>query len=567
MYEWKDIPWKKIQRTVFKLQKRIYRASKRGDVKQVRKLQKLLVKSQSARLVSVRRVTQDNRGKLTAGVDGVKSLNGKQRSRLANRLDFGRRAKPLRRVWIPKPNSDEKRPLGIPTMHDRALQALLKTALEPEWEARFEPNSYGFRPGRSAHDAIAAIFTCINQRSKWVLDGDIEKCFDKIDHRKLLDKVNTVPSFRQTIKGWLKAGIMEEDVFAETEAGTPQGGVISPLLANIALHGMETFLQEKFRQKRVSRTKLSPKVTFIRYADDFVVFHEDMEVLEDCRGLLEKWLEELGLKMKPSKTRIAHTLKGNGQSTAGFDFLGMTVRQFTVGRTHSGKDQRGKPLGYKTIIKPSLKSQKRHYLKLREITTRQCSSPQEALIRELNPVVIGWCNNFSKVVAKDVFSHMDFLLYNKLRRWTIRRHNGKHRKIIARKYWRLEKGTWKFGTKKGVKLHYHSATPITRHIKVKGDSSPMDGNWVYWGARLYKHSGISKRKMLLLKRQGGRCTLCRIPFSPTDLLEEDHIIPRIKGGKDEAANCQLLHAHCHHQKTKSDGSLKARGSGTRRGAV
>ncbi len=201
MDEWKTLPWKQIQRVVFRLQKRIYLASLRGDQRQVRQLQKLLSKSRSARLLAVRKVTQDNQGKQTAGVDGVKSLTAKQRLRLSDTIHLRQRAKPLRRVWIPKPGTTEKRPLGIPVMQDRALQALLKLVLEPEWEARFEPNSYGFRPGRSAHDAISAIYNCINQRAKWVLDADIEKCFDRIDHQRLLTKVDTLPVFRQLLKG------------------------------------------------------------------------------------------------------------------------------------------------------------------------------------------------------------------------------------------------------------------------------------------------------------------------------------------------------------------------------
>lgn len=245
MDEWKTLPWKRIQRVVFKLQKRIYLATLREDTRQVRQLQKLLSKSRAARLLAVRKVTQDNQGKQTAGVDGVKSLTGKQRLFLIKILSLRQRAKPLRRVWIPKPASTEKRPLGIPVMQDRALQALLKLALEPEWEARFEPNSYGFRPGRSAHDAISAIYNCINQRAKWVLDADIEKCFDKINHHQLLTKVNTIPLFRRLLKSWLKAGVLEGEVFSPSESGTPQGGVISPLLANIALHGMETYVQEQ----------------------------------------------------------------------------------------------------------------------------------------------------------------------------------------------------------------------------------------------------------------------------------------------------------------------------------
>ncbi len=567
MDEWKALPWKQFQRTVFRLQKRIYQASLRGDTRQVRQLQKLLSKSRAAKLLAVRKVTQDNQGKRTAGIDGVKSLTDKQRLRLSRQLSFRCAAKPLRRVWIPKPGSTEKRPLGIPVMRDRALQALVKLALEPEWEARFEPNSYGFRPGRSAHDAIGAIYNCINQRAKWVLDADIEKCFDRIDHERLLAKVGTMPLFRRLLKGWLRAGVMEGEVFQPVAAGTPQGGVISPLLANIALHGMETLIQTHFRQRRLSPTRLSPKATLIRYADDFVVLHEDRAVIEVCQQLLADWLAPLGLAMKPAKTRVVHTLHHSPEHPAGFDFLGMTVRQFPVGRTHSGKSPRGIPLGYKTLIKPSRTAQQRHDRRLHEIVYRQRGSPQAALIRELNPVIRGWCTYYAGVVAKDVFSRLDYNLHHKLRRWATRRHSGKHKRRIVHKYWRLEQGSWKFDTPQGVRLRTHSLTRIKRHVKVAGSRSPFDGKWVYWGSRLREYHGLDRRTSALLKRQAGRCAWCKLCFTDTDILEKDHRVPRIRGGKEELDNLQLLHRHCHDQKTRQDGSMAARSSGAQRGAV
>jgi RNA-directed DNA polymerase len=242
--EWRLINWRKLERRVYKLQKRIYRASQRGDIKALRKLQKMLMKSWSARALAVRRVTQDNQGKKTAGVDGLKSLSPKQRLDLVTKLRLGTKASPTRRVWIPKPGTEEKRPLGIPTMNDRALQALVKLALEPEWEARFEPNSYGFRPGRSCHDAIGAIFDSIRFKAKYVLDADIAKCFDRISQEKLLAKLNTFPTLRRQVRSWLKAGVMDGKELFPTSEGTPQGGVISPLLANIALHGMEQRIKE-----------------------------------------------------------------------------------------------------------------------------------------------------------------------------------------------------------------------------------------------------------------------------------------------------------------------------------
>ncbi len=237
--EWNQINWRKAERLTFKLQKRIYRASERGDVKAVRKLQKTLINSWSNKVLAVRRVTQDNTGKRTAGVDGIKLLTPKQRFNLVSQLKATGKSQPTRRVMIPKPGTNESRPLGIPTMYDRALQAVVKAALEPEWEASFEPNSYGFRPGRSCHDAIGAIFNSIRYKAKYVLDADIAKCFDRINHKALLDKINTYPGLRRQIKSWLKSGVLDQGEILPTNEGTPQGGVLSPLLANIALHGME----------------------------------------------------------------------------------------------------------------------------------------------------------------------------------------------------------------------------------------------------------------------------------------------------------------------------------------
>ncbi|MBG1242487.1 reverse transcriptase N-terminal domain-containing protein, partial [Nostoc sp. NZL] len=240
-YEWKAIPWRKLEVKVFKLQKRIYRASMRGDVKLVHRLQRLLVKSWSAKILAVRKVTQDNQGKKTAGVDGIKSLSPKERLEMVMKLEIKPSKLPTRRVWIPKPGTDEKRPLGILVIQDRAIQAMVKNALEPEWEATFERSSYGLRPGRSPHDAIASIYNLArpNKRKKWVVDADIQGCFDNISHNFLLERLTGFPA-RELIKQWLLAGYMEAGSWHPTDAGTPQGSVVSPLLANIALHGMES---------------------------------------------------------------------------------------------------------------------------------------------------------------------------------------------------------------------------------------------------------------------------------------------------------------------------------------
>jgi len=297
-YEWNTIDWTKVEKIVFKLQKRIYKAERSGNKKLVRQLQRLLLKSQSAKLLAVRRVTQDNQGKNTAGVDGVKSLAPNQRVKLVERLKLDGKAKPTRRVMIPKPGKDELRPLSIPIIEDRAKQALAKCVLEPEWEAKFEPSSHGFRPGRSCHDAIEDIFLAIKQKSKWVLDADIAKCFDKIDHSKLLEKLDTFPTLKRQIKAWLKSGFKQSSQWFPTNEGTPQGGVISPLLANIALHGMEETIKAYARTWKGHKRNNEKSVSVIRYADDFLVIHESRQVVEECQLILETWLQNIGLEFK-----------------------------------------------------------------------------------------------------------------------------------------------------------------------------------------------------------------------------------------------------------------------------
>lgn len=303
--EWKQLNWRKIQKAVFKLQKRIYRAYINGDVKQGRRLQKTLIKSYYNKLLSVRKVTQDNQGKRTAGVDRVKSLTPKQRLEMAQNLKLGNKAKPIRRVWIPKPGKDEKRPLGIPVMQDRAVQMLVKSALEPEWEARFEPNSYGFRPGRSAHDAMEAIFNQIRYKPKYVLDADIAKCFDRINHNKLLNKLNTFPVCRRQIRAWLRADICDFEKHERTSnrQGTPQGGVISPLLSNIALHGLEERIKQYARTFKGNKIANEQAISLIRYADDFVVMHENLEVIKQSQQIIKEWLAQFDLELKPEKNQ------------------------------------------------------------------------------------------------------------------------------------------------------------------------------------------------------------------------------------------------------------------------
>lgn len=548
--KWQDIDWKRMERIVFKLQKRIYQASKRGDVKAMRRLQKTLIRSWSARCIAVRRVTQDNGGKKTAGVDGVKSLSPVARFKLANKLRITGKSFPTRRVWIPKPGTEEKRPLGIPTMYDRALQALVKLALEPSWEARFEPNSYGFRPGRSCHDAIAAIFNSINKKAKYVLDADITKCFDRINHEQLLRKLNTFPTLGHQIKAWLKSGVMDGKQLFPTFEGTPQGGVISPLLANIALHGMEERIKQFAGTLKGDKQRNREALSLIRYADDFVILHEDITVVQRCQSIISEWLLDMGLELKSSKTKITHTLN-KYEDNVGFDFLGFHIQHYYVGIYRCSKTSNGKPLGFTTLITPSIEKLKIHLEKIGKIIDTHKTAPQAALISELNPTIKGWANYYSTVVSKETFSKADNLIYLKLRAWVKRRGKGT---INKDKYWR---DGWFFKTEDGIELMKHADTKVNSggYVKVQGTRSPYDGDWVYWTKRMGNHPEVNTRVGKLLIRQKGKCPHCGLYFKDTDIVEVDHITPTSLGGKDIYNNLQLLHRHCHDKKTALDGSL------------
>jgi RNA-directed DNA polymerase len=528
------LPWKKYQRNVFRLQKRIYQAARQGDWKRVHKLQRLLLRSWSARCLAVRQVSQDNRGKRTAGVDGVRSLTPKQRLSLARNLKdlTGWKVAPIRRKQIPKLGTTEKRGLGIPVMADRAMQALVKQVLEPEWEAQFESNSYGFRPGRSAHDAIGAIFNAICQKPKYVLDADIEKCFDRISHDALLGKLNTIPVMARLVRDWLKAGIVDKGELLFPEAGTPQGGVISPLLANIALHGFERAMEAVSRRYRI---------IVIRYADDFVVLCEDLETLLAVKMRAETWLAEMGLRLKAAKTHITHTLNEHERQT-GFDFLGFHVRQYQVGRYRT-RTYRGQP-GFKTLITPAERGVKRHTEKIREIVHQYRGAPQAALIAVLNPLIRGWTQYYHTCVAKRTFNKMDHLLYWKLMGWAAHRHPRRSRRWHYQRYWRRQKGRIVFNDGKYT-LNYYAKTPIVRHVKVRNEKSPYDGDWVYWGERLGRDPTKPERVIRLLKQQQGRCGVCRLHLTTEDVMEIHHRDGDQRNNR--YTNLVLLHAHCHDQ--------------------
>ena|SRR6476620_2853668 len=404
---------------------------------------------------------------------------------------------------------------------------------------------------RSCHDGRGAIFDSIKLKAKYVLDADIAKCFDRINHQALLDKINTYPRLRKQIKSWLKSGILDKGELFPTNEGTPQVGVISPLLANIALHGMEDQVKQYATSlkgnKRVNRQALS----LIRYADDFVIIHESIEAILACQKIIANWLSDIGLELKPSQTKLTHTLNEyNGN--VGFELLGFHRQQHKVGNYRSASNGHFQ-LGFKTFITPSRSKIKAHLSRIATVIDDHKTAPQAALISKLNPIIGGWANYYSTVVSKEIFSKLDHLTYNKLRAGARRRGKGR---INKNKYWRtVGDNNWCFSTESGLELAPHSATPIVRHVKVKGNSTPYNGDWIYWSKRRGEYPETPMKVATLIKKQFGKCTYCGLYFTPTDIVEVDHIQPRTQGGKDEYHNLQLLHKHCHDIKTASDGFL------------
>ncbi|MCY4130635.1 MAG: group II intron reverse transcriptase/maturase [Gammaproteobacteria bacterium] len=530
---WQAIDWRHVERTVRGMQVRIAKATRECDWRKVKALQRLLTRSFCGKALAVRRVTE-NQGKRTAGVDReLWETPTAKRDAIDTLNRRGYRPSPLRRVRIPKGNG-KTRMLGIPTMRDRAMQALYLLALAPVAESTADPNSYGFRIGRSTADAMARGFQLLSRSisPKWVLDADIEGCFDHLDHEWLLIHV---PMDRVMLRKWLNAGVVDLGRFYRTESGTPQGGIISPTLANLALDGLEPLLRERFGANN-RKSGIRPMVNLVRYADDFIITGSSQELLaNEVVPMVRTFLAERGLRLSEAKTRIVSIDRG-------FDFLGWNFRFYNG----------------KLLIKPSKKNVKAFLGKVREIIKSNTTSKQANLIRQLNPVIRGWTNYHRNVVAKQTFAKVDHQLFDVLWRWAIRRHRNKDSCWIAGRYWSsYETQSWMFvdrfvkpASGKSVRLLSAAEVPIQRHVKVKADYCPFDPDWDDYGEarriRGFKRVvGHRSQLTALFHRQDGVCDRCQHAITHDTGWHVHHVVPRQFGGGDSLDNLVLLHPTCH----------------------
>jgi RNA-directed DNA polymerase len=543
--DWHATNWKQVYATVKNLRQRIFRASREGDLKRVRSLQQLMLRCRANVLESVRRVTMMNQGKDTPGVDQMLVLTPEERGRLCDQLsqlDL-HHVQPVRRVYIPKRKG--QRPLGIPTIVDRCVQAMVKNALEPFWEARFEGSSYGFRPGRGCHDAIGRLFTLTrpNTTRPWILDADIEGAFNNIGHAALVKAIGNFPA-RELIKQWLKAGYIEDEMLHSTDAGVPQGGVISPVLLNVALHGMEQALGMQYTPKG----ELRGTYALVRYADDFAVLCPTQEKAIEAREMLSQWLRVRGLRLSDEKTHIRHLREG-------FNFLAFNIRHYPMPNSSRS--------GYKLLIKPSPEAIKEAKRKLKCIWRKHVGSPTVALINEMNPVIRGWSNYFRIGVSKEVFNDLDNFMYWRAQRYMKRRHPMKSGWWRTDKYWGRSLGRqdrWVFQDKvRNGTLRKFAWTKIIRHRLVPTTYSPDDPTLQdYWQQRRAKPQVTTHRRRQLVLRQEGICPVCHQHLENGEDLHIHHVVPKKSGGKEALANLWLVHHNCHRQLHSSSAPLEVR---------
>jgi RNA-directed DNA polymerase len=534
--EWHDIDWRQVHQNVRRLQARIVKATQERRWGKVKALQRLLTRSFSGKALAVKRVTE-NQGKRTPGVDGETwSTPAAKWKGLRRMRQHGYRAQALRRVYIPKSNGKGKRPLSIPTMLDRAMQALYKLALDPIAETTGDPNSYGFRKERSTADAIQQCFTILSQRhsAQWILEADIRSCFDEISHEWLEAKI---PLEKPILKQWLKAGFIDKGSRHSTEEGVPQGGIISPVIANLTLDGLESELRARYPKN--TRQGQAAKVNLVRFADDFIVTGRSEQLLkEEVKPLVETFLRERGLELSEEKTHITHI-------ETGFDFLGKNIRKY----------------GRKLLIKPSAKNVKALLTKVRAIIKANKATTAGHLIMQLNPVIRGWANFHRHMVSKRTFKRVDTHIFKTLWWWAKRRHPTKRKEWIRQKYFGASRRRrWAFsglvtgnkGTSSRVWLQMAANIPIRRHTKVRAKANAYDPQWeTYFEKRIDAKMLTSLRGREALRRlwrkQHGICPVCKQKITKQTGWHSHHIVWKVHGGQDGNENRVLLHPNCHNQ--------------------
>lgn len=534
---WFLLAWGPIEESVRTLQVRIAKAAKTNKWRKVSSLQWLLTHSLAAKLLAVRRVTQ-NAGKRTPGTDGQLWRHGHEKLDAARALRLkGYRPSPVRRIYIPKPNG-KKRPLGIPIMRDRAMQALYLSALDPVSETTADRHSYGFRPQRSCADAIDRCFAILSKSDapQWVLEADIRGCFDNISHGWMLENI---PMHRKTLQQWLAAGFVEKREWFPSAHGTPQGSVISPTLANMVLDGLEDYLDNTLGIKHIGKDgrRLNPDhVHLIRYADDFIVTANNLEVLHKTREGIRDFLAQRGLELSEDKTFFTHL-------TTGFDFLGQHIRRYNNGRL---------------IIKPARKNIRTFLDNVRRTMDKMKAAPALDLIQKLTPMIRGWAMYHRYVCSAETFQMVDYTLVDWLRRWAKQRHaHSKSVLWMKQKYFRQVRNTdWVFTAKdeegKHIDLFRAASIKVERHKRIKASANPYHPeNELYFERRLSRKMAgkFTGRNLLayLYKQQSGKCAHCGQPITETTGWDRHHVKPKHLGGKDTDDNLLLLHPECHDQ--------------------
>jgi RNA-directed DNA polymerase len=534
--DWQAINWRQVHQNVRRLQIRIVKATQEGRWGKVKALQHLLTRSFSGRALAVRRVTE-NQGKRTPGVDGIVWDTPKKKIAAVLALrQRGYQARPLRRIYIPKNNGRGRRPLSIPCMRDRAMQALYLLALDPIAETTADPNSYGFRLGRSPADAVERIHHVLTRKNaaQWVLKCDIKSCFDKISHSWLLDHI---PMEKTILKKWLKAGFIDRQTFFVTDEGVPQGGIASPVLTNLTLDGLERILLKRFPP---NRWRDRQRVNLVRFADDLLVTGRSQDQLEqEVRPVIEKFLTERSLELSSEKTRIIHVCEG-------FDFLGQHVRRYRNG---------------KVLTKPAKQSISSLLDQVRGVVRKNRQATAGRLIFQLNPILRGWANYHRHAASKQTFGSMDHLIFRILWRWARRRHPHKSCGWVRKKYFHTQgHRNWVFsGTvqrqnaePKTMRLHNLGLIPVKRHTKVRGEANPYDPSWEQYFEHRLETQMVQKlkgyRKLLYLwYEQDGNCQVCHQKITKSTGWNAHHIIWRSRGGSDGITNLVLLHPVCHRQ--------------------